>query len=538
MLKHFGTMICAVFTTALLVLTSPAALADEADEMAEEMRGEESYRSFPQLMMRQKSNFDLPDHIAQKFEKDLQAALGLWRYTIVDHGPDGPEILDWCNKITSDLQTYRQETDAETNEADLTLESKEFQCSEAYSYILNVTHTCRTTGTAGDATQTRRAICAVDAEIGFGKYQARFNAKAEVAGGNAASASLTGDDTPTVERGRMVWSPQTDWGNKGTIKIHARDEQRMVIKPGEEDKALDEALEWALVTVLSKASGLLNEEQDLKPKGMVQNAKGSDVELCLSKDIVKLDAPFALYDDKGERAGYMKARDLHDGCMLTPSIERRVRDKRARRIKTRTRLELDPLGKKGKSIDADVDDEDWDQGAMIGQLITGDAMDRFGMGYLAQELPYSGWTFGLYGGMIMGLDNGASIGPGGGLGMEYSLASALDISEFHVYGQLGVAAFSGDMDLNLEAGVLKRWYVAGPFFIDAGAGIAAGYGLGSESVFAGAAANLGLGLTFSPGFGMRLKAGYRAGAAIGVGADGGVGFGHGVLASLNFNITM
>lgn len=538
MLKRFAPLCCAATAAALLTLSPSQALANEAEEMAKEIRGEESYRSFPQLMMRQTGSYTLPDHIAKKFEQDLQASLGLWRYTIVDYGPNGPEILDWCNKIASDLQTYRQETDAETNEAELTLEAKAFQCSEAYSYVLNVTHKCRTTGTPGDATQTRRAICSVDAKIGFGKYNARFDANAAVAGGDSSSSSLTGDDAPRAERGRMVWAPESDWGNEGSIVIHARDEQRMVIKPGEQDKALDEALEWALVTVLSKAAGLLNEQPDLKPKGMVQDAKGSDVELCLSKDIVKLDAPFLLYDEEGESVGFMKARELHDGCELTPSIERRVREKRKRRIATRTRLKLDPLGKRGKKEDADIDDSDWDQGAMMAQLITGNATDRFGMGYLAQEIPYSGWTFSLYGGAMIGFADGTAVGPGGGLGMEYSLASALDISELHAYGQLGVAAFSGNMDLNLEAGVLKRWYVAGPFFIDAGAGLAAGYGLGAENVFAGVAANLGLGLTFSPGFGMRLKTGYRAGAAIGVGASGGTGFGHGALANLNFNFTM
>jgi hypothetical protein len=525
---------------ALFVLASALpSLALAGDDGDSSMRGEESYRSFPQLMMRQSGTYTLPETVAAEFESNLQAALGLWRYEIVEYGPDSPDLLTWCNRITADLQTYRKELDGDTNEAELTIDAKEFQCSESYSYQVDVKHSCRTTGTAGDATRTRWAYCKVDATIGFRKYRAKFDESAPVIGTTTEAASLVGGEAAGQEYGRMMWAPQSDWGKGGSITIRAKDEQRVEVKPGKQAESIDEALKWALVTVLSKAAGMLSGEPDLKPKAMVQGSKGSDVNLCLSKDIVKLDAPFLLYDEKGRSVGFMKARDLHDGCELTPTLERDIKNKRRKRIKRRTRLKLDPLGKKGKAIDAPIDDNDWDRGFMRGQLITGDAVNRFGMGHLAQEIPYSGYNMGAYGGVLLNMsDEEADPVTTAGLTLESSLADAFQISEFYLYGHLG-ADLGESVGAAVEAGLLKRSYLSGPLFVDVSAGIAGGYyTAGDGAALAGAAANLGLGLALSPGFAIRVRAGYRGGMLVGLGDEGESAMQHNVGGGLNLNLSL
>jgi hypothetical protein len=125
-------------------------------------------------------------------------------------------------------------------------------------------------------------------------------------------------------------------------------------------------------------------------------------------------------------------------------------------------------------------------------------------------------------------------GIGAGFSIEANIASWSGVSELYSYLMFSYNLFDSEEHtagngLDVEYGFLRRWYMAGPFFVGAGAGLNVGYypstkpTVGAEdplesadvdgegSIFAGAAAHMHLGFLITPSFLIDVRAGYRAG---------------------------
>jgi hypothetical protein len=174
---------------------------------------------------------------------------------------------------------------------------------------------------------------------------------------------------------------------------------------------------------------------------------------------------------------------------------------------------------------------------LVAQLIRGGPLRK---GMIAQKMSSIGLGLGLFGGLTssVGFYEG-NVGVGGGLTVEYNFGPAVKVSElylfvgllfgattkgivirrkvFEEFGSVSMVADSRYFAFGWDLGILKRWYVAGPLFLDLAVALSGSVhelppavtGTTISNFGFGATAMLGLGVLLAPRWSLKLSVGYR-----------------------------
>lgn len=434
---------------------------------------------------------------------DLQALyakmeIGRFNMTVKGSDPNSADVTAWCEKAVKDTQVLRDATD-EYGEAEVTLKAKMERCSQVFRHALTVTHKCEIKRTKPKKGKPRvYADCKVQGELAFTKFK--------------------GDQTT----GQFRYQVDTGFGAKGTYKLKSKGSgQATISKKVTKAQAMARAL-----TSAAKDTGFgfmkpIREIEAFQLHAPIIRVKKGQASACLGKDTVELDMPFHVVfqaGDKQKKKGFVKAREIHDGCTMTPSMEAEA-----------------AKGKKYKIH------------PMAAQIILGGKKVR--KGFTMWEMPTNYINFG-GGGGITGTANGIGVGSGsfrfwpvGELFSEQNLARKIGISEFYTteflrfsYIPQGSAgsfntkfedsfnnAFTyngGWFMMQVDFGVLKRWFF-GPFFVGLGADLAVSFYIGMADpsgnfseytpmvLGIGALGQVDLGFQLTPRFLLALRLGYR-----------------------------
>ncbi len=475
-----GSRLCALCIGISFLLGS-SARADDTEVTPDKY----SKTSEQKLMLTGNIKFSIPEKYFRKLYGDL--GFNRFKMSIKAKDPNDPAVEAWCEKAVKDTQTRRDEVDGETGDAVVTLKAKMERCSQVFKHDLRVTHACkRVTPKKGSPYMS----CEVVAVATIHKY------KADQSTGKLRYVV----DTKFGKGGKII--KKSDSTGTGTIKGRSESEaEEIAIKSGASTAGL----------LLKRALRDIKEFQLSTP---VIRAKGGIAYGCLGRDTTELDTPFHIVfkGPQGEqRTGFVKARRIFDGCTETPSMREEM--------------------KKGKKYEVKP---------FEAQIIIGGSDIK--PGHTFWEMPSIGLNIGGYAGIsgTVGFFDG-NIGPGGGLAVEFNLAPYIGVSELHVFlnGTFlantddeailkafegsGISAESSPFGIQVDLGVLKRFYFAGPLFADVGAALA--YSTYSVTVpgavdeesaglgAIGAAAHGGIGYQLSPRLLMRFNVGFRFGIA-------------------------
>ena len=445
-----------------LMLIPMAARADSKEDQIRADKMQEVSEKF--LMLRgapPKNETGMADDVF----KWLLGSIEQLRFNIRDWTPNSDDTTKFCQKGAADAALKADEVTAKGDQGLATMERVLKRCSEIGQEWFVAKHACPYNA------QKSEYNCEVDLTITIKKYKAHDK----------------GDGTFDIV-------PDPAFGTAGT----------MIITSSGTGSDRDEhtALQSAAFLTRLFAERDVRDVEMFQLRAPVQANDGTNTRFCLGQDSVELDTPFyVLKPTEGgvDRVGFVKARKIFDGCWLTSELKE-AQDKG-------TKVDLQPL---------------------IAENILG--RDDIQEGMTAWEMPSVGLNLGV-GFATMGHANFGDFGntfsgsfdPAGVLLVEYDLARHIGISEFWAQGGLrfgaynvvGAGADAGaekQLDIQLELGVLKRWYLVGPLFADVGGGITTSYNYKYNVQYpyeAGAYAKLGLGVQMSGRFLMRLAPEFR-----------------------------
>ncbi|MBL6975773.1 MAG: hypothetical protein ISR64_08595 [Deltaproteobacteria bacterium] len=440
-------------------------------------------------------------------DADLQALylkmeVGRFNMSVKGAEPNSADVTAWCEKAVKDTQFLREATD-EYGQAEVTLKAKMERCSQVFRHALTVGHKCEIKRTKPKKGKPRvYAECKVQGELAFTKFK--------------------GDQST----GQFRYQVDTGFGAKGTYRLKSEGvAQTTISKKVTKQQAMASALTGA-----AKKTGFgfmkpIREIEEFQLHAPIIRVKKGYTSSCLGKDTVELDMPFHVVfqaGDKQKKKGFVKARKIHDGCTMTPSME--------------------AAAAKGKKYKIHP---------MEAQIILGGKKVRKGV--TMWEMPTNYLNIG-GGAGITGTANGIGVGAGnfrfwpvGELFAEQNIARKIGISEFYTTEFLRFSyipeSSAGTFNTNFENsfagsnmtydgswfmmqadfGILKRWFL-GPFFLGLGADLAVSIyigmtdpagGLASASDYTpmvlgvGALGQLDLGFQLTPRFLLALRLGYR-----------------------------
>ena len=477
-------LLCIGFT---LMLSSSA----RADDDTEVTPDKYSKTSEQKLMLTGDIKFSIPEPAFRKMYADL--GFNRFNMSVKTNDPNDPKVEAWCEAAIKDTQTRRDEVDGETGDAVVTLKAKIERCSQVFLHDINVTHSC-------ERVQPKKGAAFMSCKVVATATITKFKA-------DQSSGKLRYVVDAAFGQGGKI-TKQTDSTGTGTLKDRGRREaEEAAMKSGASTAGL----------LLKRALRDIKEFQLSTP---VIRSKGGIAYGCLARDTTELDTPFHIIfkSPSGEkRTGFVKARRIFDGCTETPSMREEM--------------------KKGKKYEVKP---------FEAQIIRGGSDIK--PGHTFWEMPSIGLNIGGYAGIsgTVGFFDG-NVGPGGGLAVEFNLAPYLGVSELHVFlngtflantdDEAILKAFEGSglstegspFGIQIDLGVLKRFYFAGPLFADLGLALAySSYsvtltnavdeqsaGLGAI----GAAAHGGIGYQLSPRLLMRFNVGFRVGIAMASATD-------------------
>ena len=340
------------------------------------------------------------------------------------------DLNDPCVNEKGDSQMIRGATD-QRGRARMTIPAVERRCSDVFDYILEVVEECKR--------EEKNYLCKVSLTMTVRHYDAEY------------VVDESGYDEPYID-----FFPELRKDKRGD-KVPKVDVAKSSWTMSGSNKKKTYLLALKLAGKLLRRE--LLEIRAFQIHAPIVSVRGQSVYLCLGRDLVSLDLPFrVVYQTRrGEReVGFIKARDIYDGCTMTRTLERR--DERGRRVR------IEP---------------------MRAQKIYGNIKP----GFTAWEVPQIGLQLG--GGLALStLVTGVS--PMLGLAVEQSLASWLGISELHGFAHLRFGGLFAPEDVavvrtnflqafptfepllsdweqvpvgQIDLGVLKRVYL-GRLFID------------------------------------------------------------------------
>lgn len=414
--------------------------------------------------------------------------------------PNTPALMKWCDTAVKDMQTIREETYAE-GDVKMQLKAKIERCSQVFRHDLTVNHRCEVkSGKDLISGKTIRYVeCKVFGVLTFVKFR-----------GDQSTGTFRFVPDPNFENhGKAVIRSN----GTGTETITKRVSRRQA-----HEMALTEAVKNCGFHFMEP----IREIKNFQIHAPIVHIAGSTAFSCLGKDTVELDMPFYvvfLGGTKERRVGFVKAREMHDGCVITPTLTKKY----------------------GKDADKYL-------GPMKAQIILGKS--KVTVGKTMWEMPTSYMNIGLGGGITslgkglgMQQHGGFNIYPAAVLTLDQDIARKTGVSELYVTETLRFTyvdesksgTFNNDFEnsyslvanslgaswlaTQLDIGLLKRWF-AGPFFFGLGGNLALssyvgmGANVGGSSktpvvLGVGAGGRIELGFQLSPRFLMALRTGYR-----------------------------
>jgi hypothetical protein len=453
---------------ALVVMLAPiAARAQSKEDMARADAMQTASEKF--LLLRGAEPRNATGMPASDFALIVQSIEQL-RFNVRTWAPESPDVIAHCKAGAADAAIKSEETDTK-GEAQVTMERLLKRCSEIAQHFFTGSHSCVWNSNNSEWD------CTVNIEITLKKYTAKDK----------------GDGTFNI-----VLDDQ--FGEGGTMVITQSWDSS--------DSVQETAIATAAFFAKLFAERQVRDIEMFQLRAPVQANIDDYTKFCLGKDSVELDTPFwVLKPVEGgtENVGFVKARELYDGCFLTNELKAK-QDKGEK-------IELRPIE---------------------AQNILGGSDIMAGM--TAWEMPAIGLNFGVgfatspYATQNTFTDTIAhSFTPAGALVVEYNLARHIGISEFWVgttwrFTKAG-ADFLGDraidnakklasfFALQIDFNVFKRWYFGGPMFADVGGGITVSEPFGGVGAYypyaAGGIAKLGLGVQPHGRVLLRLNAGFR-----------------------------
>jgi len=443
--------------------------------------------SYNKLLLNRRFDSTLPVHlnavIAREFKKS--------RFDNETWSVGDPQTANWCREATKEMQIVRGNVDAETGDADLTLDAVTERCSPIYEYRVGIHHGCETV-------QDKKKYyikCSIKTKVALDRYVVTFNDSQDL--GFKKDESFAEAGTKTM--------------------IFHKVKSRQLTKKRNATQAKREAMGSAVGSTRVALELALKNIRDFQLHAPIVARKTRTTYMCLGRE-VPLDTPFHVMINtaSGEKKmGFVKARKIYDGCVLTPKLE--AQEEAGKEIVL-------------KPLSADI--------------ILGGGRIRQGM--TAWEMPSIGLNAGFSGGVAPIIGDAQS--PSFGFALEANLADGTGISELFVFirarlvfvsdaqpledsfreGFPGISDWFVDFPESTvgaqgEIGLLKRWYLAGPIFAELGAGFAASrYFIDSFHVWFigdevdmqvdgfGLAGTGGLGMQLAPRWLLRFHAGYRA----------------------------
>jgi hypothetical protein len=383
-----------------------------------------------------------------------------------DPAQGGKNVRDWCASAVRDMQEQLGRTD-DRDEARMTLEAAKDRCAQVYDYRLEVRRgsldedghfvagSCKGV-TSRDGTPGYS--CAVKAVLRIRHFDVAFkNAR----GGIEASWRL---DRDWLEDQRVKGTSRQEPGEVEFTEVSSS--QAFVTDKRGPSATRDVAERDAANTTgafLYRKVLNIEEFRQAAPLAYVKKGRAG---FCLGSDQIYMDMPFVVFahtaDGEKKRRGFVKVREVADGCAMTTALRKRQ--------------------KAGEEIDI---------GTSEVQIILGRAKLQPAM--QAQRLP------------DMGLNVGASVG--GSLGgisgvsldvvAEQNLARWTHVSELHAVTRVGAVMGGGTNFVNVDLGVRKRGYL-GPMFLDAGGFVHYAVDPDTEVNYFGGRIEVGLGAQISP----------------------------------------
>lgn len=390
--------------------------------------------------------------------------------SVAGSDPNSEATRAWCDRAVADTQRIRGEVDAQGDPI-ITLAAMLERCSQVFRLTIGARHRCdRYRDREGDL----HARCEVRAEASLEKFRAE----------SRSDGIALVPDPSFEDRGRFVAvAANTASAQVSRSPTVATREARAGAARG-----AGTAL-WLQV---------IQQVEAFELRAPVTANRGGWTLSCLGRDTVSLDTPFlVIRPGTDEEVGFVKARRIHDGC-------------------TRTADHGD---------DAVLE-------PMASENILGGGSIRPGMNL--RELPSAGIAVGAHIGSAPLWSE--AIQPTAGARVEINTARFSGVSELHavLLGRLTLATsdrLSEDQDsrFQIDIGLLKRFYLAGPLFFEL-AGYLTSTILGGERESGddeeyiqtfGVSGAGGLGLQLSPRWTARLTGGYRVASGFSVFPDEG-----------------
>jgi len=347
----------------------------------------------------------MPDPAFQQVLKGVEQL----RFTVAQWDVNSQETMNWCLGATEEAQIKAGEVTTK-GQGRVTVEAIKKRCSELVTHSFEASHACvQKVDTKGRPFWE----CSVTASVTLKKYKATVDAEGKVS---------------------FVIDPA--FGDGGTKTFSSAGTSLATDQISAINGAAFTARLW-----LERKVRDIDYFQLRSP--IVEHKKATSY-FCLGKEIVELDTPFHVLmptEEGVKKVGFVKARELYDGCTLTPRLEE--------------------AQKKGEKV----------------ELRPSEAQDIIGSGKIQAgmtmwEMPSVGLNVGA-GVATMPFD-WPDLGPGFQIAVEYNLARHIGISEFHVASHLkfGVYPTTGQQFFRNkrapvfqgEWGFIKRWYVRRVFF--------------------------------------------------------------------------
>ena len=392
----------------------------------------------------------------------LLGAIEQLRFDVRDWAPTAAQTTAFCKQGAADAAFKAGEFADKPDEGRLTMERVLKRCSEVGQEWFVARHSCAWNNSKAEWD------CAVALRVTIRKLKAR--AKAD---------------------GTFDLVVDGDFGDRGT---------RIISSSGSgSDRDQHKALMSAAAFTRLWAERDVRDVEMFQLRAPIDSSDGDSSRFCLGRDAVELDTPFYVLKPTAtgtERAGFVKARQIYDGCSMTSELKA----KEAR-------------------------GEKFVQLPLVAQNILGRKEIQPGM--TAWEMPSVGLNFGggfatsPYGaaGNLGGTLAKYGFVPAAAIVVEYDLARHTGVSElwiatewrFTVINALG----GGDtkyFGIQADFGLFKRWYLMGPLFADLGAAASLSYAPqinGKYPYAVGGLGKLGLGLQLAGRWLARVNAGFR-----------------------------
>lgn len=425
----------------------------------------------------------LKSSLGTKAQGRLLSSVDLHRFEILEvenPNPEAPELIEWCIERAKQMAIRREILDSSGSPL-LTLALKKEACGQIYSWRIGVRDQCEATSEAGtDVGSIASSLASKSTGASGGKSYVKCQVFADVDVEHFRPAD--GEDAFRLMR-------DTSFGTGGHLAVSADGTSTVKLSGGfDPTKLLAQGLA-AYVAGQNLWKAVLEKVDDFAIQGVVTANEAGTTFSCLGRDTVSLDQPFRIIQPGAEKMiGFVKARAVYDGCYDDGSA---AGDPNLRPMEAEN-------------------------------ILGGSAIEP---GMTLREMPSMGLAVGATAGSAPLLNEVAQ--PTFGVRAEYNLAQLTGISEFHAVIMARFALYTATVinplvpfgtRLQLDLGVVKRWYFWGPIFIEGG-GLLTGTGWISSGVDTlqtiGISGIGALGLQVSPRWTARVTGGLRLAGGLG-----------------------